>query len=52
MIQSERLTFRKIGEDDFEIVAKMMRDAAVQRIWEHYFSDDDVKEWIDRRKKG
>jgi RimJ/RimL family protein N-acetyltransferase len=52
MIQSERLNFRKIEDSDFEIIAAIMRDAGVQKIWEHYFSDDDVREWIARRKKG
>ena len=52
MIQSERLNFRTIDDSDFEVIANIMRDAGVQKIWEHYFSDDDVREWIDRRKKG
>lgn len=52
MIQSERLIFRTIEDSDFEVIANIMRDAGVQKIWEHYFSDDDVREWIDRRKKG
>ncbi|HMM31246.1 MAG TPA: GNAT family N-acetyltransferase [Clostridia bacterium] len=52
MIQSERLVFRKIVDRDFEAIAKIMRDEGVQRVWEHYFSDDDVREWIHRRKKG
>lgn len=52
MIQSERLIFREIEESDIESIAKIMRDEGVQKVWEHYFSDDDVKEWIERRKKG
>ncbi len=52
MIQSERLYFRRIEDGDFEIVANIMRDAGVQKVWEHYFTDDDVREWIDRRKEG
>lgn len=52
MVQSERLIFRKIEDSDFESVAKIMRDEGVQKVWEHYFSDDDVREWIDGRKKG
>lgn len=52
MLESERLGFRQITEDDFPFIAEIMRDEGVQRVWEHYFSDDDVKEWIGRRKKG
>lgn len=52
MIQSERLIFRKIEDCDYQIIAKIMRDEEVRKVWEHYFSDDDIKEWIDKRKKG
>lgn len=52
MIKSERLFFKEIEEGDFDVVAKIMRDEEVQKVWEHYFSDDDIKEWINRRKKG
>lgn len=52
MIQSKRLEFREIDDNHFEITAKIMRDEGVQKVWEHYFTDDDVKEWISRRKRG
>ena len=29
-----------------------MNDKGVQHVWEHYFSDEDVHEWIRRRLKG
>lgn len=52
MLQSERLIFREIEDTDFSSVAEIMRDEGVQKVWEHYFSDQDVKDWISRRKKG
>jgi len=52
MIESQRLVFRKIEESDFEIVAAIMRDEGVRKVWEHDFSDEDVREWINKRKKG
>lgn len=52
MLQSERLIFREIEESDREIIAKIMRDEGVQNVWEHYFSDEDVENWMERRKKG
>lgn len=52
MLQSERLIFRKIEESDFTTIAEIMRDEGVQKVWEHYFSDDDVREWIEKRRKG
>ena len=52
VIQSERLIFRKMEECDFAVVAEMMRDDAVRAVWEHDFSDEDVREWMARRQKG
>lgn len=52
MLESERLIFRKIEESDAPVIAKIMRDEGVQKIWEHYFSDEDVNDWIARRKNG
>lgn len=52
VLESERLVFKKIENNDFPVIAEIMRDKSVQEVWEHYFSDDDVKEWISRRKKG
>lgn len=37
MLESKRLIFRKVEDDDFDVIAKMMRDERVRRIWGHYF---------------
>ena len=50
LFQSPRLNFRKIGDDDFAIIATIMRDEGVQKVWGHYFTNDEVKEWISQRK--
>lgn len=52
MIQSERLIYREIEERDFEIVAIIMRDEGVQKVWEHFFTDEDIRAWIEKRKNG
>jgi [ribosomal protein S5]-alanine N-acetyltransferase len=52
MIESERLIFKEMTENDFDTIAKIMRDEGVQKIWEHYFSDDDVREWIEKHKSN
>lgn len=52
MLQSERLLFREIEESDSEYIAAIMRDEGVQKVWEHYFTDEDVKDWIARRRAG
>lgn len=52
MIESERLIFREIEKSDRQEIAEIMRDEGVQKVWEHYFTDDDVNDWIERRQKG
>lgn len=52
MLQSERLIFRKIETTDHSSIAEIMRDKGVQKIWEHYFTDEDVTDWIARRQSG
>lgn len=52
MIHSERLVFREINKSDFPIIAQIMRDEETQKVWGHYFSDDDIHSWIDRRLTG
>ena len=52
MLESERLVYRQIEPGDFACIAEIMRDEGVRKIWEHYFSDDDVTEWIEKRQAG
>ena len=51
-LESERLTYREITEQDFEIVAGILRDPEVRHIWEQDFSDEEVWAWIARRQEG
>ena len=51
-LESERLTYREITEQDFEIVAGILRDPEARRIWEQDFSDEEVWAWIARRQEG
>lgn len=50
--ESERLILRQMGKEDFENVAKMLRDSRVMYAWEHTFTDQEIYEWIERREKG
>lgn len=45
-LESERLYFRNMSEDDFEIISSMLKDSRVMYAWEYDFSDIDVKNWI------
>jgi RimJ/RimL family protein N-acetyltransferase len=49
MLESERLIFRKITQDDFNDLAFMLRDAEVMAAWEHTFTDEQIQKWIDRQ---
>lgn len=52
LLHSERLLFRQIEDTDFETIARIMRDEGVQKVWEHYFTDEDVRAWIERRQNA
>ena len=47
--ESRRLLFQKITQDDFDAVAKMLRNQEVMYAWEHAFSDEEIHAWISRR---
>ena len=49
ILESERLIFREINEDDFDNLAVMLRDREVMAAWEHIFSDVQIREWIDNQ---
>ncbi len=45
-ISTQRLNFRKITEDDYDLLCTILQDAEVMYAWEHSFSDEEIKEWI------
>jgi RimJ/RimL family protein N-acetyltransferase len=49
MLESERLIYRKIAADDFDDLAVMLRDPDVMTAWEHTFSDEQIRQWIDNQ---
>ena len=49
MLESERLIFRKITQDDFDELAVMLRDPEVMTAWEHTFSNEQIQKWIDNQ---
>ncbi len=51
MMESKRLILRKINHDDFDKLAKILKDAEVMYAWEHTFSDKQVSAWIDNQIK-
>ena len=49
MIESKRMILRKITHDDFNELAKMLKDTDVMYAWEHTFSDRQIASWIDNQ---
>ena len=49
VLKSERLILRKITPDDFDDLAVMLRDSDVMTAWEHTFSDEQIRQWIDNQ---
>ncbi len=47
-LQTPRLILREMTHVDFPALCAMLQDPAVIYAWEHAFSDDEVRAWIDR----
>ena len=50
--ESERLVIREVTYKDFDNLSLMLKDLEVMYAWEHSFSDEEVKEWIDNNIKS
>lgn len=48
--ETERLILRKMTPDDFNEIFQIMRSQSVQKIWEHCFTDVDIKDWIKKNQ--
>lgn len=49
ILETKRLTIRRLDYDDFEALLAIMRKPDVMYAWEHGFSEDDVRAWIERQ---
>lgn len=47
VLQSERLMFRKIKNEDVQDLRAILQDLEVMYAWEHAFTDQEVDEWIE-----
>ncbi len=46
-LKTQRLIMRKIVSGDFEDICSVLMDPQVMYAWEHGFSEEEVREWID-----
>ena len=45
-MESERLRFRRLRADDYDLIAPILQDDQTMYAWEHGFSYDEVCDWI------
>ena len=50
--ETERLVIKEVTYEDFNNLSVMLKDLEVMYAWEHSFSDEEVKEWIDNNIKS
>ena len=50
--ESQRLEYRKVSPDDFDIISQMLNSKSVQKVWEYEFKSKDIKNWVDKCLKS
>ncbi|MCI8500827.1 MAG: GNAT family N-acetyltransferase [Oscillospiraceae bacterium] len=48
-LETQRLILRELTEDDWDGLCAILQDEAVMYAYEHAFSDQEVREWLDRQ---
>lgn len=48
IFETERLGFRQFAQSDFAALCKILQDEEVMYAWEHGFSEEEVRVWINR----
>lgn len=48
MMESDRLSYRKITSNDFVNLKTILQDIEVMYAWEHAFTDEEIHEWINK----
>ena len=49
ILETERLTLRRLDESDFDALAVILQDPQVMYAYEHAFADEEVQQWLDRQ---
>ena len=49
ILETERLVLRRLTQDDFDGIARTLKDPEAMYAYEHGFSDAEVQEWLDRQ---
>lgn len=49
ILETKRLILRKLNKDDFFNLAEILKDKETMYAYEHGFSDEEVKNWLDNQ---
>lgn len=49
ILETERLILREMTEEDFPALCKILQDKDVMYAWEHAFSDEEAREWLNNQ---
>lgn len=49
ILETERLALRRLEETDFDALAAILQDPQVMYAYEHGFSVEEVRQWLDRQ---
>lgn len=49
ILETERLVLRKLTQEDFTDLCKILKDKEVMYAYEHAFEDDEAHDWLDRQ---
>lgn len=49
MLETKRLLLREMTENDWNDLCEILQDEEVMYAYEHAFSDEEVREWLDRQ---
>ena len=49
ILESQRLYFREMEQEDFSALCKTLQDAKAMYAYEGAFSDEEVRQWLERQ---
>ncbi len=49
ILETDRLALRRLEESDFDALAAILRDPRAMYAYEHGFSEEEVRQWLDRQ---
>ena len=50
ILQTARLTLRELTACDYRALCRIVQDAEVMYAYEHAFSDDEARDWLDKQR--